>query len=81
MKKLLSPDSFAQIELTYNSKSFKKNYIKNLKAQQATAHNTVVKVQYCPTNKFKVSLSRSQTLQGVGPHARHWDNMNIAVSK
>lgn len=55
--------------------------MKNLKAQEAMAHNTVIQVQYRPMNNFKVGQSCLQMLQGVSPHARHWDNMNIAISK
>lgn len=53
--------------------------MKNLKAQEAVAHNTVIRIQYCPINNFKVSQTCLKTLQGAGPHAKHWDNINIAI--
>lgn len=55
--------------------------MKNLKFQEAMAHKTVLKVQYCPKNNFKGRQSNSQMLQGISTHAKHWNNMHIAILK
>lgn len=55
--------------------------MKNVKFQEAMAHNTVLKVQYCPKNNFKGSQSNSQMLQGISTHTRHLHNMHIAIFK
>lgn len=44
--------------------------MKNVKVQEAMAHNAVLKVQNCAKNNFKGSQSNSQTLQGISTHTK-----------
>lgn len=45
--------------------------MKNVKVQEAMAHNIILIVQYHPKNNFKRSQSKSQMLQGISTHKKN----------